>query len=133
MTDVMSVLGGRTLPFKQMTVLPGQALREGDDLQKGGVKMDANKTRMDLLPASLLWGVASILTFGAIKYSDRNWELGMKWSRPFGAIMRHMWAWWRGEKNDPETGMPHLWHAATNVAFLIEYEEKNKGEDDRPK
>jgi len=25
--------------------------------------------------------------------------------------------------NDPESGLPHIWHVATNIAFLIEMEE----------
>lgn len=64
---------------------------------------------------------------------DRNWELGMNWSRVFGALMRHMWAWWGGEKVDPETGKSHLWHAGCCIAFLIAYEERKVGNDDRPK
>ena len=97
-----------------------------------GIKHDGGKPRYELLPPELLHGVSDILTFGAAKYSDRNWELGMKWSRVFGALMRHMWAWWAGEKADPETGKSHLWHAGCCVAFLIAYEARSTGEDDRP-
>lgn len=100
--------------------------------QQGGVKHDAGKNRLELLPPELMFGVGSVLTFGAVKYSDRNWEKGMSWSRPFGALMRHMWAWWRGDKADPETGMSHLWHAGCCLAFLIAYEARSVGQDDRP-
>lgn len=96
-----------------------------------GTKHDAGKVRLELIPPELLFGVGHILTFGAQKYADRNWEKGMKWSRVFGALMRHMWAWWRGEKADHESGMSHLWHAGCCIAFLITYEERNIGEDDR--
>lgn len=97
-----------------------------------GRKDDGDKLRMDLLPPELLEGTAAILTFGAGKYGARNWEMGMAWSRPFGALMRHMWAWWRGENTDPETGKSHLWHAACCVAFLMAYEARQIGKDDRP-
>lgn len=97
-----------------------------------GTKLDQGKVPMELLPPELLFGVSEVLGFGAKKYEPRNWEKGMKWSRVFGALMRHLWAWWRGERVDPETGMSHLWHAATNIAFLIAYEERKVGEDDRP-
>ena len=103
-----------------------------DLLATEGVKFDNGKVRLELLPPELLFAIGTILTFGAIKYTDRNWELGMKWSRVFGAMMRHMWAWWRGENKDPETGYSHLWHAGACLAFLIAYEEREKGEDDRP-
>lgn len=98
-----------------------------------GRKDDSGKLRYDLLPPSLLEAVADILTFGAQKYAPRNWEKGISWGRVFGATMRHMWAWWRGENLDPETGKSHLWHAACCVAFLIEYERTHPELDDRPK
>jgi len=98
-----------------------------------GQKFDSDKLRYELLPPELLEEVARVLTFGAHKYSVRNWELGMAWSRPFAALMRHMWAWWRGEDKDPETGYSHLSHAACCIAFLVSYEARNVGTDDRPK
>lgn len=64
---------------------------------------------------------------------ERNWEKGMAWHRPFGALMRHMWAWWRGESDDPETGYSHLAHAACCIAFLLAYECRAIGTDDRHK
>lgn len=97
-----------------------------------GRKDDGGKARHDLIPSELLEGVAAVLTFGAEKYGERNWEKGMKWGRPFAALMRHMWAWWRGEKVDPETGFSHLWHAACCIAFLIAFEQRATGVDDRP-
>lgn len=99
----------------------------------GGRKDDADKPRHDLIPPELNDAVARVLTFGAGKYGDRNWEAGMRWGRPFAALMRHMWAWWRGEKADVETGMSHLWHAACCLTFLIAYEARQIGEDDRHK
>ena len=97
-----------------------------------GRKDDQGKIPYDLLPPELLEGTAAVLRFGATKYAPRNWELGMAWSRPFAALMRHMWAWWKGEKADPETGMSHLWHASCCLAFLIAYEQRKIGADDRP-
>mgnify|MGYP000957934659 CR=1 FL=1 len=66
------------------------------------------------------------------KTGERNWELGMSWSRPFAALMRHMWAWWRGEAADPETGMSHLHHACCCLMFLVAFESRHAGQDDRP-
>jgi len=98
-----------------------------------GLKFDNDKLPFHLLPPELLEGVSAVLQFGAHKYAARNWELGMDWSRPFGALMRHMWAWWRGQSTDDETGMSHLWHAGCCIAFLIAYEQRGVGKDDRPK
>lgn len=97
-----------------------------------GRKDDQGKPPYHLLAPEYLDATAQVLAFGAKKYSERNWEHGMNWSRPFSALMRHMWAWWRGEALDPETGMSHLWHASCCIMFLVAYEERKAGNDDRP-
>lgn len=97
------------------------------------VKDDSGKAPYHLIAPELLEATAQVLAFGAYKYEPRNWEKGMDWSRPFSALMRHMWAWWRGEAKDPETGMSHLWHAACCIMFLVAYEDRETGNDDRPK
>lgn len=94
-------------------------------------KQDGGKPRMDLIAPEMLTATANVLAFGAAKYDERNWERGMSWGRCFGAMMRHMWAWWGGEKADAETGFSHLWHAAACLMFLIAYEERQIGTDDR--
>jgi hypothetical protein len=101
-------------------------------LAEEGVKHDADKNPLHLLPFDALEGIAEILDYGQRKYSPRNWEKGMAWHRPFRACMGHMWAWWRGEDNDPETGKSHLLHAGCCILFLIAYERRNVGIDDRP-
>jgi hypothetical protein len=97
-----------------------------------GVKHDQDKLPYDLIPPELLGSVAVVLQFGAKKYAPRNWEAGMNWGRVFAALMRHMWAWWRKEEKDPETGFSHLEHAACCIAFLLAYEKRKVGTDDRP-
>jgi hypothetical protein len=109
-----------------------ESLRPDDDPVNKGVKFDHGKTRFELVPPEGLTAVAVILSLGAAKYGDRNWEAGMDWSRPFGAMMRHLMAWWGGEDNDQDTGKSHLWHAATNLFFLIAYQKRGAGKDDRP-
>ncbi len=96
-----------------------------------GKKFDQDKIRMELIPPELLEAVGTILTFGAKKYDDRNWEKGMNWSRVYGALLRHLNAWASREDTDPETGKSHLWHAGCCIAFLITYEMRGIGTDDR--
>lgn len=107
-----------------------------------GVKHDAGKPRIELIPPEAIFAMAEIFTFGAQKYGDQNWALGMSWGRMFGALMRHAWAWWGGKlpttrsfllgELDLESGRSHLWHMAVIVAMLIAYEERGTGTDDRP-
>ncbi len=96
-----------------------------------GNKNDNGKPELGLVPKSLIWAVGTILTFGAKIYGTHNWRKGLLWSRPYNALFRHLTAWWNGESLDLESGKSHLWHAATELAFLIEYEETKTGQDDR--
>lgn len=115
-----------------------ESLREGDDMAKGGVKYDEGKPAFELLPPELEEAVATILAFGAKKYAARNWEMGMDWSRPYAAARRHLSNWWsrkdygNGAGKDRDSGYSDLAHAATNIAFLLAYETRKKGTDDRP-
>lgn len=100
-------------------------------LGPAGVKYDAGKPRMELLPFEALEAVARVMAFGAVKYGDHNWRGGMAWTRLLGAALRHLGAWARGEKADPESGESHLAHAACCILFLLTYEIAKLGADDR--
>jgi len=89
-----------------------------EDMTTSGVKFDGDKVRMDLLDPEFLHGVAEVLTLGAQKYDDHNWRKGIVFSRLYGATQRHLNAFWVGERNDPETGLHHLLHAACELMFL---------------
>ena len=100
---------------------------------KQGIKHDADKLRYDLVPPEALEEIVKILTLGAAKYTDRNWEKGINYGRVYGALMRHMQAFWRGEDKDIESGLSHLSHAGCCLFFLLTYERREMVEfDDRP-
>lgn len=105
----------------------------GEQNSVGGTKLDAGKQRFDLLAPEALGGLVAVLTYGANKYTDRNWERGISYSRIFAAAMRHLWAWWSLCETDNETGLSHLDHAACCIHFLSTYTKRNmKSFDDRP-
>ena len=91
----------------------------------------ASKPRLDLLPSAALEAIAEVLTFGAQKYDDNNWARGARWGRYYSALLRHLFAWWRGEDRDKETGLNHLAHAGCCLVFLMEYQRNGWGSDDR--
>lgn len=105
---------------------------EAEAQVSAGRKDDAGKFPLHLLPPDAIIEIARVLDFGAKKYAPRNWERGMAWSRPYAALLRHMFAWWSGEKADPETGLSHLAHAGCCILFLMSYEKREIGDDDRP-
>jgi hypothetical protein len=96
-----------------------------------GRKYDGDKLRFDLIPMRPLLAVVHVFTLGAKKYGDRNWEKGIAFGRIFAAMMRHAWAWWGGERNDPEDGQHHLASVAWCAMALIQLEETHPELDDR--
>lgn len=93
-----------------------------------GLKHDQDKARWDLLPWRAASEVVDVLTFGAQKYAPDNWRRvkGWRW-RYFAAAIRHIVAWWRGEKRDPETGRHHLAHGVCCILFILELELEGEG------
>ena len=86
------------------------------------VKADHGKVRPTLVPPSLVLAVAKIREYGCAKYHDpENWRQ-VEPQRYRDALYRHFLSYLSGEKNDQESGLPHLWHMACNMAFLIEME-----------
>lgn len=85
-----------------------------------GVKHDGEKDRWDLLPWGEVCDVVKVLTFGARKYEADNWKRVEKGqSRYFAAAMRHITARERGQRIDPESGLPHLAHAICCLMFWL--------------
>jgi hypothetical protein len=96
-----------------------------------GIKNDNQKLRYDLLTPIGLEELVKVYTYGSGLYGDYNWTKGIKYSRIFAAIMRHLWSWWRGEDIDKESGLNHVSHAAWGCMTLLHYQQKRKEFDDR--
>lgn len=90
-------------------------------------KADAGKPRVDLVPLQIIYDIAAIREYGNRKYPDGgpdNWKR-VEPERYRAAMMRHMIEYIRDPKSvDAESGLPHLWHLACNVAFLCEMEKE---------
>lgn len=69
--------------------------------------------------------------YGARKYGRNNWQKGMSWSRCLNSGRRHLFAWWRGEVYDKESGIHHLALLTCSIMFLFVYERDKLGKDDR--
>ena len=94
-------------------------------------KHDDGKVRPTLLSLPALNATLDVLEIGARKYSADNWRKGADWSRYYNALLRHLFAYWSGEDNDPETGRLHLAHASCCLQFLLDYQILGRGTDDR--
>lgn len=106
---------------------------ETEDIQhhvKGGTdyhaKNDYGKAKLSLVPRRIIWDVAAIREYGNNKYPDGgpdNWR-GVEPERYRDAAYRHFLRYLDDPKSvDSESGLPHLWHLACNIAFLCELED----------
>ena len=95
------------------------------------LRYNDGKLRYDLLPADALQELVAVFTKGAEKYEPRNWEKGFHWMSCFASLMRHSWAWARGEDRDPESGQLHMAHVAWNAMALLTFALRQTGIDDR--
>ena len=86
-----------------------------------GSKHDGAKVRTDLFSVYSYLGTCAVLTVGAKKYAAWNWSKGIQFMRVYGALLRHLFEWVRGNELDEETGLPHLDHAACCLMFLQHY------------
>lgn len=97
-----------------------------------GLRFNTGKTRHDLVPSYAQEQYARVLTKGAEKYGDHNWQKGMAWSKVIASLERHLQAIKRGEDFDSETFLLHSAHVMCNAAFLTEYYKIYPEGDDRP-
>lgn len=97
------------------------------------IKHDAGKSRFSLVPVEPLSELVKVYDIGCAKYGRENWRKGMDWSRVYDAMMRHLLAWWGGEKRDPVDGQHHLASVAFGAMTLMWYELRGVGCDDRSK
>ena len=91
----------------------------------GGLKYDDGKLQYGLIPPIATKSLAQVLTFGAAKYAPNSWQTVQDGERRYlDALYRHLEAYRTGESTDSESGLSHLAHAITNVAFLLHFEQE---------
>jgi hypothetical protein len=98
--------------------------------ETGGAK-GQKQARLGSLDPQALLAVAMVAGFGELKYSRLNYLNGYDWSLSFDALIRHLLAFWSGEDLDPESGLPHLAHAAWHCLCLLAFMQHGLGTDDR--
>lgn len=96
------------------------------DVITDGLKHDGGKLRLDLVPPELIEAVGAVMTHGAEKYGEGSYR-NVEPKRYRAALMRHICKWLKNPYGkDEDSGLPHLWHIACNVAFLIELDKEDE-------
>ena len=92
-------------------------------LKSQQAKQDLGKLDLSLVPSGIIKAIAKIRMYGNRKYPDGgkdNWKQ-VEADRHWKAVLRHVEEA-RGDftKIDPESGYPHIYHAACDLAFVID-------------
>jgi hypothetical protein len=95
--------GGKRQSFGE-----GRAVRDTAD----------NKPRPDLISPFADERVGHWLQIGAEKYTERNWEGGMPFTRAVASLRRHLMQYQQGMRDED-----HLAAIVCNATFLMHYEE----------
>ncbi len=92
-------------------------------------KADAGKLRLTLVPRKIIKDIARVRMYGTEKYHDPdNWKR-VEIERYKDAAFRHFLAYLDDPHGvDEESRLPHLWHLATNIAFLCDLEDEDANE-----
>ena len=94
------------------------------DQKPGAVTYDGTKIPFHELPLDALEGLCRVLAYGATKYESGNWRKANDPTRYLGALYRHLNEHLAGRVIDPESGLPHIEHAVTNMVILAYVESK---------
>lgn len=90
-------------------------------------KADAGKPKLTLVPRQIIYDIAEVREYGNKKYGNsENWKT-VEIERYRDAAFRHFMAYLDNPQGvDEESGIEHLKHLATNIAFLCEMEEAER-------
>lgn len=87
------------------------------------IKADAGKEQLTLVPRQIIRDIARVRMYGVDKYQDPNNWKRVEPERYKDAAFRHFLAYLDDPTGtDVESGLPHLWHLACNIAFLCDME-----------
>ena len=92
------------------------------------IKADKGKIRPTLVPRGIIKAISVIRGYGLEKYGSAECWQKVEKERYRDAAFRHWLLYLDDPKGvDRESGLPHLWHCACNIAFLIELEGGTNG------
>ena len=90
-------------------------------MKNQAIKADAGKPKVSLVPSAIVFAIAKVREYGNNKYPEggkNNW-MNVEPERYIDAAYRHMLYFIEDPTGcDAESGLPHLWHLACNIAFL---------------
>ena len=97
-----------------------------EDTKNQQAKADSGKPNLSLVPKEIIYEIEKVRAFGSQKYKDKNNWKKVEIERYHQALLRHTLAIWDDvNAKDKESGLLHLSHMATNIAFILELMKDN--------
>lgn len=91
------------------------------------------KSPLSTVSSAVLAELGVAMMEGALKYGRHNYRgVGVRASVYYDATIRHLFSWWEGEDQDPDSGMSHITKAIASLTVLRDAMIQEKMEDDRP-
>lgn len=85
------------------------------------IKADKGKAKLSLVPMQIVYDIAKVREYGLEKYGEKESWKEVSVDRYHDAFLRHVLACASDLSIiDKESGLPHLYHAACNLAFILE-------------
>lgn len=95
-------------------------------------RIGSTKLPLHLFPAAAIAAGSVGMLNGALKYGRANFRAeSVRVSIYVDAAQRHLQAWFEGESNDPDDGVPHLAAVLANIAILVDASAQGTLIDDR--
>jgi hypothetical protein len=92
------------------------------------IKADKGKPQCRLVPSEIVRCIARVREYGLNKYGSAESWRSVDIERYQDALYRHLLAYIDNPTGvDEESGLPHLYHLACNVAFLCELHKEDDG------
>lgn len=94
-------------------------------------RFNTGKLRWSLVNYEALKPMIRALENGANKYSPHEWKLGLEKNEVLESMQRHLAAIMDGEKNDEESGLPHIGHLMANAMFYSYFTKENEENENK--
>lgn len=90
------------------------------------IKADKGKPKLHLVPWDIVYAIAAVREYGVEKYPITDSWKNVSSERYIDALLRHTIAFAKDPNGLDESGLPHLYHVACNVAFLCNFMSEGK-------
>lgn len=108
------------------TIGHADGLTEKGDAPEAAMREKLEAIPYDLVPFQEIANAFSrVAEHGATKYAPWNWSLGLSRVQLICSLLRHTFAYLRGEDHDKDSGLLHTDHILWNAAALSHNVEHN--------